>query len=204
MRPGHAARHVEDVVSPCMEPGHESIQVEGVVSYCMRLRHAASHVEHEVSPCMRTEPCEVTHGVPHGLFLIVQNVREKAKKERSSFDSFGDLGGFRNGYYAILSQHRRRFCSTEEISSSGDQFKTILDVGLLEKVEKGFGSQKSGSCYLEVGSWQLANAECLDDIAKLWIVSEVASGKALDTQTTSKAKGMKKRRKCKGEVGEEG
>ncbi|KAF3545375.1 hypothetical protein DY000_02007085 [Brassica cretica] len=28
--------------------------------------------------------------------------------------------------------------------SSGDQFKTSLDVGLLEKVEKGFGSQKSG------------------------------------------------------------
>ncbi|KAF3509169.1 hypothetical protein F2Q69_00006893 [Brassica cretica] len=57
-----------------------------------------------------------------------------------------------------------------EISSTGDQFKTSLDVGLLEKVEKGFGSQKSGSRYLEVGSWQLANAECLDDIAKLWIV----------------------------------
>ncbi|KAF2615534.1 hypothetical protein F2Q70_00011694 [Brassica cretica] len=31
-----------------------------------------------------------------------------------------------------------------EISSSGDQFKTSLDVGLLEKVENGFGSQKSG------------------------------------------------------------
>ncbi|KAF3528353.1 hypothetical protein DY000_02039476 [Brassica cretica] len=43
-----------------------------------------------------------------------------------------------------------------EISSSGDQFKTSLDVGLLEKVEKGFGSQKSGSRYLEVGSWHEA------------------------------------------------
>ncbi|KAF3547844.1 hypothetical protein DY000_02005081 [Brassica cretica] len=31
-----------------------------------------------------------------------------------------------------------------EISYSGYQFKTSLDVGLLEKVEKGFGSQKSG------------------------------------------------------------
>ncbi|KAG2247481.1 hypothetical protein Bca52824_087109 [Brassica carinata] len=43
--------------------------------------------------------------------------------------------------------------TTREISSSGDQFKISLDVGLLEKVEKGFGSQKSGSRYLEVGSW---------------------------------------------------
>ncbi|KAF3545784.1 hypothetical protein DY000_02008052 [Brassica cretica] len=42
------------------------------------------------------------------------------------------------------------------IRSSGDQFKNSLDVGLLEKVEKEFGSQKSGSRYLEVGSWQEA------------------------------------------------
>ncbi|KAF3517934.1 hypothetical protein DY000_02058534 [Brassica cretica] len=70
MRPGHAAIHVEDVVSPCMDPGHDSRQVEGVVASCMRLRHAASHVEHEVPPHMRPEPCEATHGLPHGLFLI--------------------------------------------------------------------------------------------------------------------------------------
>ena len=35
MRPGHAARHVEDVVSACMGAGHAFRQVEGVVSACM-------------------------------------------------------------------------------------------------------------------------------------------------------------------------
>ena len=70
MRPGHAARHVEDVLSPCMEPGHASRQVEGVVSSCMILRNADSHVKHEVPPRMRPKPCEATHGLPQGLFLI--------------------------------------------------------------------------------------------------------------------------------------
>ena len=35
MRPGHAARHVEDVGSACMGAGHAFRQVEGVVSACM-------------------------------------------------------------------------------------------------------------------------------------------------------------------------
>ncbi|KAF3559127.1 hypothetical protein F2Q69_00013259 [Brassica cretica] len=77
MRPGHAARHVEDVGSPCMVPGHASRQVEGMVSSCMRLRHAASHVEHEVPPRMRPKPCEATHGLPHGLFLIGSRITRR-------------------------------------------------------------------------------------------------------------------------------
>ncbi|KAF3607903.1 hypothetical protein DY000_02046396 [Brassica cretica] len=36
--------------------------------------------------------------------------------------------------------------------------KISSEVGLLEKFGKGFGSQKSGSRYLEVGSWQEAGS----------------------------------------------
>ncbi|KAF2533199.1 hypothetical protein F2Q70_00029699 [Brassica cretica] len=71
----------------------------------------------------------------------------------------------------IFSEHLEKVLfKSREISSRGDQFKTRLDVGLLEKVRK--GSDRRSRVWGQ-GHGQpkpLTNAECLDDIAKLWIV----------------------------------
>ncbi|KAF2610256.1 hypothetical protein F2Q70_00011154 [Brassica cretica] len=108
------------------------------------------------------------------------------------------LAVFENSYSADFeSAPGEVFFKSREISSSGDQFKNRLDVGLLGKVKKGsdrrswvwgqgHGQPKTVSYdqliaelfsfrFPLLGSWiiaggQLANAECLDDIAKLWIV----------------------------------
>ncbi|KAF3603637.1 hypothetical protein F2Q69_00034922 [Brassica cretica] len=55
----------------------------------------------------------------------------------------------------ILSQHLEKvLLKLREISSSGDKFKTSLDVGLLGRSRK--GSDRRSYRYLEVGSWKEA------------------------------------------------
>ncbi|KAF2607845.1 hypothetical protein F2Q68_00046033 [Brassica cretica] len=96
---------------------------------CMHFSHAAGHLYVVVSSCMR-----LRHAASHVEHEVSPHMRPEPCK---------GTHGLPHGL---------------EISSSGDQFKTSLDVGLLEKVDKGFGSQKSGSRYLEVGSWQVTGS----------------------------------------------
>ncbi|KAG5388270.1 hypothetical protein IGI04_029811 [Brassica rapa subsp. trilocularis] len=131
MRPDHAARHVEDVVSACMTSG---------------ARGAATHA----SGAMRSDTRAATRLVPDWLMIPINRPRtplisthpehikttskhkEKAKKERSSFDI----------------STWRRFCSSEErsvlveTSSSEDQSRRGSTCEGRERVritEVGFG-----------------------------------------------------------------
>ncbi|KAF3578322.1 hypothetical protein DY000_02034601 [Brassica cretica] len=53
-----------------------------------------------------------------------------------------------------------RYSSSFESTSREGSGQVVINpyVGLLVKFKKGFGSQKPGSRYLEVGSWQEANS----------------------------------------------
>ncbi|KAF2619458.1 hypothetical protein F2Q68_00039863 [Brassica cretica] len=71
----------------------------------------------------------------------------------------------------LISTHPEHFNAVFENSYSAD-FESAPEEG---SVQLKIIRVKISSRYLEVGSWQeLANAECLDDIAKLWIVRGLA------------------------------
>ncbi|KAG5393271.1 hypothetical protein IGI04_023234, partial [Brassica rapa subsp. trilocularis] len=129
-------------MSRCMEPGHAFRQVEGVVSSCMRMRHAASHVEHEVSPRMRPEPCEATHGLPHGLFLIAHDPLsfEHVQNTSKSVQSVREREQRKKDRVSIVFERFKQFSRTITLPILSQHLENVLlklDVGLLEMVRKG-------------------------------------------------------------------